>query len=296
MNKILKRSRSKKNDAFYTELSDIELELPIHANSFKDKSVYLNCDNPSQSKFWEYFITHFSELGLKKLTATYYNTTGISTVTEVTSNSYRITPLKGDGDFRSDECVELLKAADIIVTNPPFSLAREFIDLLTKHNKDFLIISNLNALTYKEVYPYVCKNEMWLGVNRPKVFNTPQGEYQKLGNIVWLTNLEYAQRYTDLNLTETFTTDKYFTFDNYPAINIDRTSDIPVDYKEIMGVPITFLHYWNPEQFEIIDGWNRGNPNATKTEYFDSKGVRHEWTGPTVNKKSKYFRFLIRRK
>lgn len=211
--------------------------------------------------------------------------------------------LKGDGDFRSEECIELLKEADIIVTNPPFSLFREYVAQLFEYRKKFIIIGNQNAITYKEIFALLSTNKMWLGHKfGAQSFNVPMyyernntymengKKYAKFGNICWYTNLDTTKRHEELILYRQYTPEHYPFYDNYNAINIDKVTDIPCDYYGYMGVPITFLDKYNPNQFDILGIMNTGEENP---------GIRYPGTPhgrPLVNGVEKYLRILIRRK
>ena len=265
----MSKAKNAKNDEFYTQLSDIEKELGHYKEHFKGKSVFLNCDDPTESNFWRYFSMNFEFLGLTRLVATHYERDKPSYKLEITAdvngdgktdNMDTVkTPLKQNGDFRSPECIELLKEADIVVTNPPFSLFREYLTLLMEYNKKFLIIGNMNAITYKETFKFIKVNELWLGIMSPKEFMEPSGNIKKFGNIKWFTNLDTRKHHEELILWKTYKDNEadYPTYDNYDAINVDKVKDIPVDYDGAMGVPITFLDKFNPEQFELL-GCNRG--------------------------------------
>lgn len=291
-NTNLHRAREAKNDEFYTQLSDIEKELNHYRKHFKGASVLCNCDDPFESNFFKYFALNFKFLGLKKLVATCYDGSQVA-YTESRdlfnfedeapkSRAYKIeitednipetdgwdlnnvkeltkkyaTLLKGDGDFRSEECVELLKGADIVVTNPPFSLFREYVAQLVEYGKKFLVIGNKNALTYKEIFPLIKENKLWLGYNSPDEFRTPDGNISKSvkGLCRWYTNLDLKKRHESLILYRKYKGHEsdYPKYDNYDAINVDKVQDIPCDYEGVMGVPITFLDKFNPEQFEIV--------------------------------------------
>ena len=288
-NKSLGKAKDVKNDEFYTRFDDIQAELNFYRDQLKDKVIYCNCDDPAESAFTDFFKLNFDYLGIKKLICTRYQKSNLFLFADpVRKSGYRLEitaknkndkkpvkiNLKGDGDFRSPECIELLKEADIVITNPPFSLFREYVDQLIKNNKKFLIIGNDNAITYKEIFKLVKENKIWLGYTRVKEFHKPDGSTQKFGNVGWFTNLDVKKRHEDIILFKTYKGNKsdYPKYDHYDAINVDRTKDIPVDYKGAMGVPITFLDKHNPEQFEIIDGLNRYSILS----------------GPTVKTKGKY--------
>lgn len=272
-NSNLTKAKNNKNDEFYTQITDIEKELKHYRTHFKDKTVFLNCDDPEYSNFWRYFEMGFDLLGLKRLVATHYNDT---------SSTYRLdlykedgefmkvkTDLEGNGDFRSEESIDILKEADIVVTNPPFSLFRQYIAQLMEYDKSFIIIGNQNNITYKEVFPLLKDNKVWLGLNNGAMeFEVPNTEeyrkssgyrvdedghaWRKFGNICWFTNLDYPQRHEELILWKTYSPEEYPSYDNYDAINVNKVKDIPVDYEGVMGVPITFLNKFNPEQFDIL--------------------------------------------
>ena len=294
-NKSLSSAKTNKEDEFYTQLSDIEKELKHYKNHFKDKVVYCNCDDPRVSNFFHFFSYNFERFGLKKLIATCYKNQEMDLFSENKSeqaiyleytgdkngnnvpdvNEIGIKKLKGDGDFRSKECIELLKEADIVVTNPPFSLFREYVAQLIEYDKNFLIIGNINAISYKEIFKLIKENKAWLGVNMgrgisgfivPKNYELYGSEARvdedgnrivATNNCLWLTNLDNAKRHEELILYKNYTPEEYPTYDNYDAINVDKTKEIPMDYSGAMGVPITFLDKFNPDQFEIIDGIGR---------------------------------------
>jgi hypothetical protein len=310
-NKSMYRARKAKNDEFYTRLEDIENELHHYRDCFKGKVVYCNCDDPRVSNFFHYFSYKFEDLGLKKLIATCYShgdiedfgheddESAVCIVYEGDKNGnlipdreeIEVIPLKGNGDFRSPECIEFLKEADIVVTNPPFSLFREFVDLMMEYDKKFLIIGNNNAITYKEIFKYIKENRLWLGYSANKIiqFVLPdhyekwdhideQGrKVGKVQSITWFTNLPVKKRNEKLILVRKYNEKDYPKYDNYDAINVDKVIDIPMDYYGVMGVPITFLDKHCPEQFEIV-GYHNGG-----------------WKDFTVNGKHKYDRIHIRR-
>lgn len=309
-NHLLQKAKTSKSDEFYTLLCDIERELQYYPHSFEGKVVYCNCDNPYTSNFFLFFKQHFHDLRLKKLIASCYKPSGdLFQQTESekgfyceytgTEETISYTNFVGNGDFRSRECIELLKQSDIVVTNPPFSLFREFVAQLITYGKQFLIIGNVNAITYKDIFNLIQQNKIWLGVNLGRGisgFIVPE-YYQHSGTEVhindegqtiiatnsclWLTNLELARRHKDIPLTQEYVgnEDKYPKYDNCEGININKTQDIPKDYAGLMGVPITFLHKYNPEQFEIVR-FRKGD---------DNKDLKIEGRCP-------YFRILIRNK
>jgi len=319
LNQTLHIAKSAKKDEFYTQLSDIESELKYYEKHFKNKVVFCNCDDPRNSNFFNYFAHNFEKLGLKRLITTCYKRqetdlffqeeaekavfleyTGDRNGNKIPdAEEIGLTPLKGDGDFRSKESIDLLKQADIVVTNPPFSLFREYIDQLVKYNKNFLVIGNINAITYKEIFKLIKENKAWLGINMGRGisgFIVPD-HYELYGtetriddngnriispnNCLWLTNLDTFKRHEDITLTKKYYGNEieYPKFDNYEAINVNKTQDIPLDYSGVMGVPITFLHKYNPDQFELIK-FRKGN---------DDKDL-------SINGKCPYFRILIKNK
>lgn len=272
-NKNLRQAKRAKNDEFYTQLVDIERELKHYKHHFKNKVVYCNCDDPTVSNFFKYFSDNFEHLGLKKVITTCYKSKQIDMFSQhqdmtgaivliyegdKNSNTYvdieeiGVKELEGDGDFRSEECKQLLREADIVVTNPPFSLFREYISQLVEYRKQFLVLGNTNALTYKEIFPLIKDNKLWLGVS-PRGMDFIKSDGSKTNvNACWFTNLEHDKRNQELFLYQRYSPEKYPKYDNYDAINLDKTVDIPKDYDRYMGVPITFLDKYNPDQFEII--------------------------------------------
>ena len=257
-NANLHKAKDAKNDEFYTQLTDVAKELMHYKAHFKDKIVFCNCDDPTWSAFWKYFHLNFAELGLKKLISTHYDREEATYKMEYTGgddNDIEVgvkTPLEGNGDFRNQECLDLLDECDIVVTNPPFSLFREYVAVLMEHEKKFLIIGNKNAITYKEFFPLLKNDEVWIGCTNVKEFLQPDGSIKKFGNIGWFTNLDVAKRHEKLILWKHYTSEEYPKYDNYDAINVNKVSEIPCDYDGVMGVPITFLDKYNPDQFEII--------------------------------------------
>ena len=300
LNRSLNTAKATKQDEFYTQLPDIEKELKHYTQHFKGKTVLCNCDDPKVSNFFHYFSRKFNDLKLKKLIATCYQNRdpnlfsrhdsklGVYLIYEgertpggsvPTADRIGIHPLEGDGDFRSDECIALLKQADIVVTNPPFSLFTEYVNHLVEHQKKFLVIGNHNAIIYKDVFRLIKENKVWLGYTHPVAFQVPdhyemrsvrswrdeQGNnWRSLGNACWFTNLDIKKRHEDFITFKTYDPKEFPKYDNYDAIEVKRYKDIPGDYIGVMGVPVTFLEKHNPEQFEII-GSNRGidqDPNG----------------------------------
>lgn len=262
-NNNLHAAKTAKNDEFYTRFEDINDEINReehgYVKHFKDSVVYCNCDDPEESNFWKFFKIRFRFFQMKKLIATHYSADkGVSYKLEYDGQSVTKTELKGNGDFRSEECVELLKESDIVVTNPPFSLFREFMELLMKYNKKFAIIGNKNAITYKEIFPLIKDNKLWLGYENPSKFITPSGEIttQVQGLCRWFTNLDIPKRHVPINSKWKFETGIkmgiYQKYDNYDAWNVDKVCQIPGDFDGVLGVPITFLDRFCPEEFEIV--------------------------------------------
>ena len=287
----LHKAKTAKNDEFYTQLSDVSKELAHYKHHFKDKIVFCNCDDPEWSAFWRYFHLNFSVLGLKKLISTHYDRKEPTyKMIYEGGNDNDVTvgekiPLLGNGDFRNQECLDLLDESDIVVTNPPFSIARSYIEILMKHDKPFLIIGDLNWMTYKEIFPLLKENKVWLGYNSVKEFIQPDGTIKKFGNKLWFTRLDHSKRHEKLILWKKYTPEEYPKYDNYEAINVNKVQDIPCDYypcwykcqkatecqyaitegmkadalslcetpnNGCIGVPITYMDKHNPEQFEII--------------------------------------------
>lgn len=298
-NLALTAAKRAKKDEFYTQRVDIENELRHYKAHFKDKVVLCNCDDPRQSEFFKYFVENFEKLGLKRLVATCYKSQDVDLFSQgdceraicqvyegdkngnmtMDDDEIGVRELKGDGDFRSAECIEILKEADIVVTNPPFSLFREYVAQLIRYDKKFLIIGNVNSLICKEIFPLVINGRVWLGASihsGDRKFGVPDNyplnaagcgvdengqRYIRVKGVRWLTNLDYAQRHDKLPLYKRYTPEGFPKYDNYDAINFDKTADIPYDYDGIMGVPVTFMDKYSPEQFEII--WQAsGNTRA----------------------------------
>ena len=293
-NTNLRNAKRAKNDEFYTMLSDIENELKHYRDHFKGKVIYCNCDNPEWSNFWNYFYLNFEPLGLKKLIATFYDKDNPVYKAEYDGKEVVKTPLEGNGDFRSAECIECLEEADIVVTNSPFSLFREFIGQLMEYGKKFLIIGNENAITYKEFFPLLKDNKVWKGFNHVKEFRQPDGTTKKFGNIAWFTNLDIKKRHEELILYKRYNPEEYPKYDNYDAINVDKVVEIPMDYEGVMGVPVSFFDKYCPEQFEIIGTdfeVKEGRYEILKKECWKGK-----WDRGYLNGKRMYSRILIRHK
>ena len=279
----LLEAKKSKNDEFYTLMEDIEKELKYYKEQFKDKVVFCNCDDFEESNFVKYFINNFENLGLKKLYAMWYSISWKQAqLFEKTKNWINKKELEWNWDFRSVESIEILKASDVVVTNPPFSLFREYMKQLISFNKSFLVLGNMNAITYKEIFPLIQHNQIWLGMYNWKVnFKQPninEGLFQ-FRNIGWFTNLQTPKRKEFIKLSKAYSPEKYQKYDNYDAIEVSKIENIPLDYDGVMGVPITFLWKYNPEQFEIV-GFRKWN---------DGKDL-------TINWKTPYFRILVNRK
>ncbi|KKQ31783.1 MAG: hypothetical protein US45_C0040G0005 [Candidatus Nomurabacteria bacterium GW2011_GWA1_37_20] len=349
LNKNLHSARTAKTDEFYTQLVDIEKELKHYKDQFRGKVVYCNCDDPFESNFFKYFAANFNALGLKKLITTSYVKSpivgGQLPLFEVeglkpsgkepfkieikkvpdTDNDGAInlddveyllkhdkntaTPLKSNGDFRSEECIKLLKEADIVVTNPPFSLFREYVAQLVEYKKKFIILGDQNAISYKEIFKLIKENKLWLGYdnNGTKWFQVPMDydiptesrkkiengvKYFSMGRIMWFTNLDTTKRHEELTLYKKYSPKEYPNYDNYKAINLDKVSDIPMDYKGVMGVPITFLDKYNPEQFEILSS---NDIRLNDKVPFKEHGLIKDKDG-AINGKPTYVRIVIKNK
>lgn len=329
--KNLDSAKTARKDEFYTQMTDIERELQHYWPHFRNKVVLCNCDDPYESNFFKYFALRFNQLGLKKLICTCYNgspvqgnelllhfegfdseptkvaykveitevkdingdgAVDLSDVRYLLQNDKNVLSILKTGDFRDPECIELMKQCDIVVTNPPFSLFREYIGQLMEYKKKFLIVGHQNAITYKEVFPLIKDNLVWLGYGfkgGAGHFTSPYEDIAKAGDhrenmirvsgVNWFTNLEIPKRNDELDLVCRYSPEEYPKYDNYDAIDVSKTADIPCDYSGAMGVPITFLDKYNPEQFEIIK-FRKGD---------DDKDLR-------INGKSPYFRILIRNK
>jgi len=348
-NTSLHGAKKAKKDEFYTQLIDIEKELKHYKEQFRDKVVYCNCDDPFESNFFKYFAANFNALGLKKLITTSYTKSpiaggqlplfevkglkpkgkepfkielnevtdtdadgavGLTDVKWLLKNDANIaTTLKGDGDFRSEECIGLLEQADIVVTNPPFSLFRKYVEQLVEHKKKFIILGDQNAITYKEIFKLIKENKLWLGYdnNGTKWFQVPMDydiptesrkkiengvKYFSMGRIMWFTNLDTTKRHGELTLYKKYSPKEYQNYDNYEAINLDKVSDIPMDYEGVMGVPITFLDKYNPEQFEIL---SCNDIRLNDKVPFKEHGLIKDKDG-AINGKPTYVRIVIKNK
>ncbi|MDE2958000.1 MAG: adenine-specific methyltransferase EcoRI family protein [Bacteroidota bacterium] len=333
----LHQAKQHKRDEFYTQLSDIENELRHYRRHFVGKMVYCNCDDPRVSNFFQYFSFNFERLGLRKLITTCYKNQNADLFSQHDSeraiwleytgdkdgnrvpdaHEIGIHALTGDGDFRSSECVELLRQADIVVTNPPFSLFREYVAQLVRFNKQFLIIGSKNAITYKEIFPLIRANRLWLGcqsMGRDMLFDVPEhyahhlvktgklgstykvvaGKVKGRSTSCWFTNLDHKKRRESMILYKRYSPEDYPKYDNYDAINVNKTAEIPCDYEGIMGVPISFLDKYNPGQFEIV-----GVDYDVKTGLLKWL-INPNWAGKIdrgyINGKRCYARILIRHK
>ena len=307
----LNEAKKNKKDEFYTQLEDIEREMRFYVKHFKNKTILCNCDDPRISNFFHYFSYSFEDLKLKKLITTCYksqerdlfsknkseksiyleyngdkNNNKIPDVEEI-----GIQYFKGDGDFRSEEAIELLKKSDVVVTNPPFSLFREYVSQLIEFKKKFIIVGHQNAIGYKEIFPLIQEGKLWLGngfkggaahfINPNYTDYATAGDHRegmiRVSGVVWFTNLDIKIRHEDITLYKKYNPTDYPKYDNYNAINVDKTNDIPVDYKGVMGVPITFLNKYNPDQFEILGLSQKvGYGLKSHTFYDDYKETRQD--------------------
>lgn len=312
-NVSLSNAKRAKNDEFYTQLSDIENELKHYKSHFAGKVVYCNCDDARESNFFRFFQKKFNDYGLKKLITTSYNENGHGSVLvyegdtngngKLDEHEVKVSELKGNGDFRSEECIELLKEADIVVTNPPFSLFREYIATLVQYNKKFLVIGNQNAITYKEIFPLIKENKLWTGNNMVKTFRVPQVTNKncevlsngdiiaKFGSICWFTNLDIKKRHTEILPYKKYNEEEFPKYDNYDAIEVSKVCEIPKDYDGIIGVPITFLDKFNPSQFEIV-----GLTSSSKECTYGLLLSENQSTRAKINSKYIYARLLIKKK
>ena len=327
-NDNLHKAKRAKADEFYTQLSDIENECKHYWEHFKGKTILCNCDDPRVSNFFRYFSLNFEHLGLKKLICTCYKSNQIEMFSEqnseravyieyygdkngnrqVDDNELEVKELQGDGDFRSAECIELLKEADIVVTNPPFSLFREYVAQLVAFEKKFLIIGHQNAITYKEIFPLLKENKMWLGYGFKGAAGHFISKYQdiatagdhregmiRVSGVTWFTNLEHKKRHEELILYKEYNPEKfpneYPKYENYNAIEVSKTAEIPMNYDGVMGVPITFMNKYNPKQFELIWTTDRGGDGMLE----EFKIPHDRYDAPVVAGKGLYKRILIRK-
>lgn len=335
-NLSLQQANKAKNDEFYTQLSDIENELVHYKDFFNGKTVFCNCDDPYESNFFKYFALNFNHLKLKKLIATCYDSSPVAgeqlslfpdkhpykiEITEVKDvngdlaidlteveyllkNDKNVLKKLKSGDFRSEECINALKECDVVVTNPPFSLFREYVAQLVEYDKKFIIIGNKNAITYKEIFPLIKENKLWTGyrgfsggmwfysnyegktekiIDNKKVINVPS---------IWFTNVDHKKRHEDIILYKQYSPEEYPKYDNYDAIEVSKTADIPCDYDGIMGVPITFIDKYNPEQFEIFGCTESEGKGFSCGLWNENSKVAQ----PLIDGKRIYKRIFIRRK
>jgi len=324
-NRNLHEAKRNKKDEFYTQLVDIEKELRHYRNHFKGKVVYCNCDDPYVSAFFEYFTKNFEFLGLKKLITTCYKSQRIDLFSQNDSeeaikleyaggapnslpmpDEIGVTPLKGDGDFRSRECIDILKEADIVVTNPPFSLFSEYVAQLAEFDKKFILIGHQNAITYKDIFPLIKANRMWLGYGfkrnmahfiAPHYEDTASDADHREGmirvsGVVWYTNLDHNKRHEEMILVQRYHGNEaaYAHYDNYDAIEVSKTQDIPFDYEGVMGVPITFLTKYNPKQFDIIGATESEGSGFSSGLWNPNSGVAQA----AINGKRVYKRLFLR--
>lgn len=324
-NERFDNAKKNKNDEFYARLEDIEKELNHYKEYFKGKTIFCNCDDPRISNFFKYFALNFNEFGLKKLISTCYKNQDVDLFTqndcekavyiEYTGNpndptstdfsTIEVKELKGDGDFRSQECIELLKQSDVVITNPPFSLFREYVAQLIKYDKKFIIVGHQNAISYKEIFSLIKENKLWLGYGfkggAAHFINTHYEDYASAGDhkegmirvsgVVWFTNIDIKKRHEELVMYKTYNPEEFPKYENYEAINVDKSTDIPMDYDGVIGVPITFLDKYSPDQFEIVGLGIVGScefTNERRMEILDKNGVP---TGKyTVNAKGTLYR------
>ena len=314
-NSGLTGARAAKKDEFYTQLTDIEKEMKHYKQHFAGKVVFCNCDDPTWSEFWRYFHLNFEVLGLKKLVSTHYDPNNSTYKLEYTGGDDSDieaglkTPLTGNGDFRSDECIALLEESDICVTNPPFSLFTSFLAQLIEHNKKFVILGNINAATGKDIFPLIRENKLWLGPSissGDREFRVPNdyplnaagcrvdadgNKYIRVKGVRWFTNLDNVKRHEQIVLWKTYAPDEYPTFDYYKAININKVAEIPQDYTGAMAVPITFLDKYCPEQFEILNcnDFRKGTVAEKPHGLIKDKEAK-------IGDRTTYARILIKRK
>jgi hypothetical protein len=350
-NATLNRAFIVKKDAFYTQYEDIAKEMVNHGEQLSGKTILCNCDDPFESAFFRFFALHFVKLGLARLISTSYAGSPIAgreypleeatgaykaVITEVPDEPLArpdgsldlgslfampgnsLVRLRGDGDFRSGECEAILQEADLVATNPPFSLFREYISLLGRHEKEFIILGNMNAATCKEVFPLFRDNRVWYGESirsGDRKFHVPDSyplnaancgvdengrRFIRVKGVRWFTNLDTSRRHKPITLTHRYNPDEYPRYENYDAIEVGRTQNIPMDYDGIMGVPITFLDKYNPDQFEIImlaNGNARTNvPSKTLTEVRYRAHSKDKGGVCIISGRLVYARILIRRR
>ena len=302
-NNNLLKAKKEANDEFYTQYEDIAKEIEHYKEHLKGKVIYCNCDIPYFSNFHKYFLDNFKELELKKLIVTGYVKNGNGKCSIYDGEKATDYDLLGDGDFRGDECVDMLQKADVVITNPPFSLFREFIKVVVDNDKDFIVVGSKNAIAYKDVFPLIMNDEMFIGAKEPNNFITPLGETKLINGLSrWFTSFNVREN-DYLELTKEYNESEYPKYDNYDAINVNKTKDIPKDYYGVMGVPVTFLDKYNPKQFEILGLANdkRNKSNAFiqgESVYLDDK--HKNFVGMVLmtenGLKATYTRILIKRK
>lgn len=340
-----------KKDEFYTQYEDVASEMVKYPEQLQGKTVLCNCDDPFESAFFRYFVLNFDALGLAGLISTCFDSSPIAgceyplegrtgaykaVVTEVPEDSLvrpdgsldleslftmpgnSLAHLAGDGDFRSEECEALLEDVDVVATNPPFSLFREYMSQLERHNKEFIILGNMNAVTYREVFPLFRDNKVWYGDSirsGDRKFHVPDSyplnasgcgvdasgkRFIRVKGVRWLTNMDNGRRHEPIELTRSYSPEEYPCYENYDAIEVGRTMNIPADYDGIMGVPITFLDKYSPEQFEIIMLANGNARSSVDSKTLTEVGYRQhsEDKGGVgiINGRRSYARILIRKK
>ena len=285
-NRNLQAAKAAKYDEFYTCEDDIARELKNY--SFKGLSVYCNCDDWHESKFVSFFLSNFHKLGLARLIASGYNENGKGYFASFDGRKFVTRRLNGTGDCFSDECVSILKECDIVVTNPPFSLFKEYVKLLMDYNKKFIIVGTESGITYKDVFPYVKNEKMWVGCNMITKFRTPSGEIKKFGNICWYTNVVSKGERMSIK-GGTLYSNEYKHYDNYDAIEVSSVKNVPTDYFGVMGVPVNYMKYLDPMIYEIVGVSSSSRENAGK--YFLGGSTR-----PILNGKKKFTRLFIKKR
>lgn len=313
-NKHLHRAKGVRNDEYYTQLTDIETELGHYRHHFKNKHIYCNCDNPGFSKFWEYFHTHFSEFGLKQLTATYYDRTAFVSRYDYCGGDDAdisdavLTPLTSHGDFRSPQCTAIMKEADIVITNPPYSLMQQFVVYLNKYAKDFIFIGPMNTVHYKEVFPYIKSKRILCGVNSMDTndmrFLTDTGDYVT-AVAWWFTTLVPDIEKPYYRFTTEYDPGKHPHYENYDAVDVSKTAEIPDNYYDVIGIALSFLKQLNYNQFDLIDISKRGPADMSlRTKIYTASDAPNycDLNASAVlvdangERKSTYDRLLIKRK